>query len=290
MVIDCHYHADERILPVTMLLRQMDVCGVDRIVLMASLNEPIPEVTPMLARLLLVLLSHRTLRPIGRLLAAHFTPAGDIAILGKTYHIYPDPDNGAVFRTVEAYPDRFLGWVFVNPHGHNDPVAELERWEDHPACVGVKAHPFWHRYPPVDLVPVAERLAVLGKPLLIHAGFGEHGDFLPLVRKVPGLKLILAHAGFPAYAETWKAIRDTRICVDLSQTYYVNDMLTRAAVAALGPERCLFGTDGPYGFTDIQGIYDYGFIKRRLERLFPDRSVLAKILGANFGTLIGRTA
>lgn len=287
MVIDCHYHVDERILPVSMLLRQMDVCGVDRIALMACLNVPIPEVASVLTRLLLFGLSHRALRPFARLLAAHFTPAGDIVVLGKTYHIYPDPDNDAVFRTVAAHPDRFLGWVFINPHGQNDPVAELKRWEDHPAFVGVKAHPFWHRYPPVDLAPVAARLAALCKPLLIHAGFGAHGDFLPLVRTVPGLKLILAHAGFPTYAETWEAIQDTRICVDLSQTYYVNDVLTRAAVAALGPERCLFGTDGPYGFADAQGIYDYGFIKRRLERLFPDRSVLAKLLGGNFRALAG---
>jgi hypothetical protein len=35
--------------------------------------------------------------------------------------------------------------------------------------------------------------------------------------------------------------------VDLSSPY-LDEPLARAAVAAMGPERCLYGTDSPYGF------------------------------------------
>lgn len=286
MVIDCHYHLEQELLPLGKLLTEMDACGVDKIALMARLNEPFPEPPSFLIGLLLMLFKHRALRPLGRLFAAQFTPQGAIKILGKAYRIARDPDNASVFQAVAAHPDRCLGWVFVNPRGENDPVRELARWKDLPGCVGVKAHPFWHRYAPAELIPVAEQAAKLGKPLLIHAGFGAHGDFFSLYRAVPGLKLILAHAGFPLYGDTWEAIRATKIRVDLSQTSYLDDGITRAVVAALGPERCLFGTDGPYGRADAQGRYDYGLIKRRIERLFPDRSVQGTLLGHNFSTLL----
>ena len=47
---------------------------------------------------------------------------------------------------MRAHPDRFWGWVFVNPRAA-DPQAELERWAGEPGWIGVKAHPFWHRWP-----------------------------------------------------------------------------------------------------------------------------------------------
>jgi predicted TIM-barrel fold metal-dependent hydrolase len=37
------------------------------------------------------------------------------------------------------------------------------------------------------------------------------------------------------------------VYIDLSQTSYLNDRMTKEAVDYLGVEKCLFGTDGPYG-------------------------------------------
>ncbi len=79
------------------------------------------------------------------------------------------------------------------------------------------------------------------------------------------------------------------VYLDVSQTSYVSENATREAVAYLGPERLLFGTDGPYGFHDRQGRYDYGFIKRRIERLFSDDGVRGRLLGGNFAELVGIT-
>jgi hypothetical protein len=58
-------------------------------------------------------------------------------------------------------------------------------------------------------------------------------------------------------------------------------------VGCLGPDRLFFGTDGPYGFHGPDGRYDYGFIKRRIERMFPDRGVQARLLGENFAEVAG---
>lgn len=67
-------------------------------------------------------------------------------------------------------------------------------------------------------------------------------------------------------------------------------MKSFAPLRALGPEHCPCGTNGPCGRTDAWIRYDGGLIKRRIARLFPDRSVQDKILGDNFRALIGGTA
>ena len=105
---------------------------------------------------------------------------------------------------------------------------------------------------------------------------------------MPGLKLILAHAGFPLYEDTWEAIRMRKnIFVDLSQTIYVSEKLIKQVVEYLGPERCLFGTDGPHGLRGKDGNFDYGIIKRIIERNFPDKGVMKRLLGENFAELAG---
>ena len=288
MVIDCHYHLEERLLKTEELLQKMDTAGVAKTALMGCQVDPYPEPPSLLINLLHVLLTQGFLRSIGKLFVAQFDSAGNIKILGKSYPIYPDPDNAAVFATVEKYPDRFLGWIFVNPQGKKDQVAEFEKWKGTPGWVGVKAHCFWNHHAPIALVPVAEKLAKTGKPLLIHAGYGVEGDFMALLKEVPNLKLILAHTGFPLYYDTWKRIGHMKnVFVDLSQTSYVNEKTLRKAVEYLGVERCLFGTDGPYGFHGSDGKFDYGLIKKRIENLFPDQGVQRRLLGENFAELAG---
>lgn len=323
MVIDCHYHLqssfastskdgkergrtwpqpastgsgacsgghiiEQQALGTDALLREMDRSGVNRTALMGSLIELFPEPPRPLLRILHAILESRRLRRLGQLLVANFTPQGGIKILGRPFQIVTDPDNGAVFDVVRRHPDRFLGWVFVNPRGRLDPLDELGKYRDEPGFIGVKAHPFWHRFAPVELLPVARELAELDKPLLIHCGFGQEGDYEALLAQVPELKLVLAHTGFPGYSDTWKTVLSlANVYLDLSQTSYVSEKATQESVARLGPDRLLFGTDGPYGFHDKEGRYDYGFIKRRIERLFPDKGARRRLLGENFAELVG---
>jgi len=288
MVIDCHYHLDERLLPIGDLIDRMDASGVDRIALMATMNGPIAPPSPFLLSFLRFFLNHRSLRGLGKAMIGRFTPEGEVKLASEVLKIYPDPDNEPVFKATADYPDKFCGWAFVNPRGEKGAVEELARWKDAPGFIGVKAHPFWHHFPPVELVPVARELVALGKPLLIHAGFGVDGDYDALLQQAPDLKLILAHAGFPQYSDTWKAIRGKEnVYVDLSQTTFVNERMTRQVVECLGVERCLFGTDGPYGPHASDGTFDCGFIKERIESLFPDKGAQRRLLGENFAELAG---
>lgn len=289
MIIDCHYHLEPRMQPVDNLLRKMETAGIDQTALMGSIWDVPPHTPEFVLKLLRFILYHRLTRPVAKKLAAKFTPDGDIILPKATVEIYQDPDNAPVADAVARYPDKFLGWIFVNPRGHNDPVEEFDKWKDVPGFIGIKTHSFWHRFAPKELIPVAERAAAMGMPILNHVGFDAHGDFLALADAVPDLKLILAHAGFPAFSDTWKLIKDRpNIFVDLSADAYVNANATRQAVAYLGADRCLFGTDGPYGHVAADGIFDNGYIKQRIESLFPEQAVRAGLMGENFRRVIGR--
>jgi uncharacterized protein len=288
MIIDCHYHLDETMLKAEDLISKMNEAGVDKIALMALVCEPLPEIPPILTKLIQFLLYNKPLRGIGKIFSANFTKDGSINILNKPYKIYSEFDNASVFNMIKRYPDRFYGWIFVNPAGNTDPVKEIDKWAKTRGAVGIKAHPFWNRYAPVKLVPAAECAVRMNKPMLIHAGFNEHGNFMELINMVPELKLILAHAAFPCYSDSWKLIRERKnVYVDLSATAYVGEKITRDVVDYLGADRCLFGTDGPYGFHGVDGKYDYGYIKKRLGRIFPEEKTRRLILGENFAKIAG---
>jgi predicted TIM-barrel fold metal-dependent hydrolase len=270
------------------LINKMDSSGIDKTALMATMWDTPPETPEFILKILRFLLYHRFARPLAKKLAANFSLEGDIVLPKETVKIYPDPDNNSIADVITKYPDRFLGWIFVNPEGKNNPEKEFDKWKNTPGFIGVKAHPFWHRFEPVKLMPVAAKAAEAGMPLLIHVGFDAHGEFMPLVEEIPNLKLILAHAGFPAYSDTWSIIQDTKnIYVDLSADAYVNSKVTKQVVNKLGVDRCLFGTDGPYGHHADDDLFNNGYIKNRIESLFPDKQIQRQLLGENFREMIG---
>jgi uncharacterized protein len=88
-----------------------------------------------------------------------------------------------------AHPDKFVGWVFLNPAAKSS-VEEAERRFRNPRWIGVKAHPFWHRYPVAALDDIAALCQDRGKPMLVHLGGGaQRGDFRRLPERFPRLKL-----------------------------------------------------------------------------------------------------
>jgi len=287
MIIDCHFHYEPRILNQSSLLQKMAQAGIDKVALMPSMVDPFPEPPSITTKILQFLLKHKMLRPLGYQLCANFNKKGDIQILFQRYAIYPKPDNKQVFNIIDQHEDKFWGWIFINPASDQDVSSEISKWIHHPNCVGIKAHPFWHRYAPSELIPAAKIAEKNNKPMLIHCGFNAHGDYLPLIQAVPELKLILAHAAFPGYHDDWRMIQpDNNVFVDLSQTAYVDKKTIQAVVNTLGWQRCLFGTDGPYGSRDRNGSFCFNSIKSQIELLFPDMECQKGILGKNFEKMV----
>lgn len=283
MIIDSHFHLAPESLSTRDLINLMDRNGIARTALIARLCGPIEEPGEGLLSLMRSLMALSATRFLVKPFMSRFSKEGDVLLPSGPLPIDPDPDNKAVFDAVESYPDRLCGWAFVNPRGTLNPVEELKRWESHPGFIGGKAHPFWHRYPPMALAPVAERLQAIGAPLLIHLGFGENGDILPLARAFPRLTIVLAHAGIPFYQSLWREIAPIpTLFVDLSASAFVSTSIMQHAVAALGPQRCLFGTDGPFGPRDATGTFDYGHMQARVRNAFPDPDIQKWLFEATF--------
>ncbi len=289
MIIDCHMHYEPEMFPIEKMLAAMDEHGITKVALIPTMVEPF-SLAAKATRLGndLLRFSLMNLPPIGRFMydALTIDKKGNFVILGKKYRIYEKPDNAPVAGAIDKHPDRFIGWIFINPAVDDDPVAEIEKWSSHPGMMGVKAHPFWHNYPVERLDAAAAWCREHDFPMLIHLGSRRgSGDYRRLPEKYPGLKLLYAHAGVPYYKEIWSYIKDKKdVCVDVSGPY-LNQDLVRRAVDFLGADRCLYGTDGPYGEQPLGKYYDYGWVKGWMENLPVKDKELEKILGENFESI-----
>ena len=271
------------------IVAKMDEVGVDKIAFIPAINDPIETNPERLLKLMRVLMRGGATTRRAAELAHKATIAkdGNLWLGGKLIKLYPQPDNDPVAKIVEAHPDRFLGWIFLNPRDNPKVLDQLEQYRSIKGMVGVKLHPHWHDYETERLDPILGRCEELGLPVLIHFGFSKGGNFRSICRKFPRLVVISAHAGFPFYDDLWvHAPECPNLYVDLSSPY-IDEDLARAAVRAMGSERCLYGTDAPYGFHEADGSYDYREIRSWVERLPVHADKIDGILGGHFAELIG---
>jgi predicted TIM-barrel fold metal-dependent hydrolase len=283
MIIDMHYHHEELIKSTEALLEEMRRNNIDRVALIPKMQEPVhlSGVVKMASDLLPRMLMS-SFRFLGLLLYnSTITADGQISTLGKKYQLYHRPDNEYIDKILQAYPDKFYSWIFVNPKAA-DPMQEIERWYGRPGWIGVKTHPFWHNYPVAMLDEAAAFCAEKNLPLLMHLGSdGESGNYQYLPERHPNLKIIYAHAAVPRYREVWKYAKNKEnIFVDLSSSIYTYDKILEGVVEALGPGRCLYGTDGPYANATQRRMLD------RIMRLPLSDEQREQILGRNFLELI----
>jgi uncharacterized protein len=74
------------------------------------------------------------------------------------------------------------------------------------------------------------------------------------------------------------------VFVDLSSPS-LDKALRYRALRALGPSRCLYGSDGPYGYPGRDGGYDHGAILRQIQQAGLNAADLDRVLGGNFKAL-----
>ncbi|NOY70048.1 MAG: amidohydrolase [Deltaproteobacteria bacterium] len=289
MIIDMHYHLDENMEPMDRLIAQMDKFHIDRIALVAQMVEPfhVKGVAEKLSRLVRAMLTGFWYR-LGLLAyESTVTKSGKFSILGKTYNIDQLPDNNTVAAAVAAHPDRFYGWFFINPSKH-DAVSEMEKAFANKGWIGVKCHPFWHQYPIALLDDAAALCSEKGIPLLIHiGGKKDNGDFRYLPERHPKLNIIYAHAGVPHYRRFWEYAKTRKnVFTDLSSPY-LDAPLRLAAMKAMGPEKCMYGTDGPFGYPADDGLYDHGAILGEIQDFPVSDGEKELIAGQNFAKIAG---
>ena len=220
-------------------------------------EEPIYKKSELLMSIQRGILRNRFTRPIAKYLDKTFhNQSGEwdpwyrkFSGKSESYRILYKPDNESVYNVVKQYPDKLMGWVFINP---SDSLweDEIDKWLPKEGMIGVKVHPFWHRYSVSELMPVLEKIQNKRIPLLIHLGFDELSGLRKLCanNKIP---IIFSHAGFPFYKDLWEiAERNENIYFDLS-SHHVDKGIVKKVVGKVGASRCMFATDDPYGESDF---------------------------------------
>jgi predicted TIM-barrel fold metal-dependent hydrolase len=293
MIIDCHYHLDTEMVPLENLLKSMDKHGIDRVTLMSPLTPPLEfgSGAEGVALKFFQWIIHNEKNPLIGLVRQGYKksvrPGGRVSLGSREYKLYDQPDNDSIMDACKGHPDRFYGWIVINPRGGEDPVSEIERCIKSPGMIGVKVHPYWYDLPISMLLDSAEWCEKNSKPMIIHLGLDEKGDFRMLPEKFPGLRVIYCHAGVPypnpvcAYARGKE-----NVYVDLSGSAFINPGAARKAVRLAGEDKCLFGTDGPYHH-DQGRMFDFGFYKDLIQAIGLSDEAREKVLSRNFLRIIG---
>jgi len=159
---------------------------------------------------------------------------------------YP-PANDAVLAAAQASGGRLIAFCRVDPNA--DPLAEARRCLDAGAR-GIKLHPraegFTLAHPAVG--ELCELAAERGVPVLTHAGRGIPSlgrDAVALTGRLPGLRLILAHAAITDLSWIWSALPERpNLMIDTS---WWNPVELLALLSVVPPGHLLLASDAPYG-------------------------------------------
>jgi uncharacterized protein len=282
MIIDCHAHYEPRILDAESIIKLMDEAGVQKTALISHLTDP-PETQKgdFVMAVQRFMFESNMLRPLGiAITKSMYKKSGEWNLWfnklkkdPQKFNIVQKPDNEGIAEMLSQYPDRFLGWIFINPL-MPEALDELDRWKNTPGMIGVKIHPFWHRFPMEKVEAVARRTEELGLPLSVHLGFDSSGNYQWLIKMFPRLKIIFAHLGVPFYKSLWPQVKNNKnVFVDISSTYHVDEGMVRRAVKEIGANKCLFGTDSPYAHVDAvkqikNWVHNLSIIDAEKEQIF----------------------
>lgn len=209
------------------------------------------------------------------------------------------------------YPNRLIGFTSINPDRYK-PHKKVERAVKEFGMKGVKLYPHSGFYPnDMRLNLVYEKCAELDIPVMIHTGikavswqslkYNNPVYVDDVATNFPDLKIVMCHGGYPWVEEFMVvAYSNPNVWVDLTfldyiENTYKNPGLTENTVKRLinliGPERILWGTEGPYMNLPLFGSHgpeyyleSQEFLVRRFD--FISEKDKKNILGENARKLL----
>ena len=165
------------------------------------------------------------------------------------------PDERAthdrVARFVATHPGRIYGMACISPLWDEDAYfTEARRCVRDLGFVAIKLHPAaYNTAPTVQRAEKCFRAAAeLDVPLIVHTGLGAPAALPSLVisraKQFPNLAIVLAHAGFVAYADEALVVAETcpNVYLEPSWCQYYQ---ARHMAETIGSERMLMGSDHP---------------------------------------------
>lgn len=188
-----------------------------------------------------------------------------ITIVSPLDALMPRLENDAVrgnedaARVVAQHPT-IRYWVVIDPR-KPETFEQAKRMLNQPHCMGIKIHPEEHgthiKQYGADLFRFA---AEQGAVVLTHSGEQNSlpEDFVPYLNDIPEARLILAHLGCgwdgdPGHeVRAIQKMKHDNVYVDTSSAQSMMPGLIEWAVAEIGAEKLLYGTDTPLYSASMQ--------------------------------------
>ena len=178
-------------------------------------------------------------------------------------------ENEYMHRLIDRV-DCLYQWVVVDPRVE-ETLLQAERMLQHKKCVGIKLHPFYHKY---SLEAYADKIFPLAArfqtTVLIHVE-KEANYILPIAERYPDVTFIVAHLGGEAYVDAVEFAKHKNVYTDTSGIASSNNLILEYAHNRIGADRILFGTD----------TYAAGFQRGRIEFALIPPEDKRKILREN---------
>ncbi len=195
--------------------------------------------------------------------------------------------NDITLSLMSDYPDQVLGFCYVNPRYPDEALAELDRCVAQEGMAGIKLWISCRASDPL-MDPMAEKAAALGVPILNHAAYlhrnqtpspNTPADVAIWAAKHPDTMIVMAHLGPCQEMGIADVAPYPNVHVDCAG-YEPEAGWTEMAVARLGAERVVFGTDTP--------IRSYGMSLGKVLGASISEREKKLILGGNAKRLLAR--
>lgn len=158
--------------------------------------------------------------------------------------------------------DGMLQWVVIHPL-QEETYRQAEQMLQQPRCIGIKIHPEGHMYHIKDHGRAIFEFAAKHRAVVMtHSGQQNSLplDFVPFANDFPQVTIILAHLGNSDDRDPSHQVRaiaagkHDNLYVDTSSAASIMSNLVEWAVAQVGADKILFGTDTPLYSTAMQRI------------------------------------
>ena len=151
-----------------------------------------------------------------------------------------EEENEYMHRLVQE-TDWMYQWVVVDPRQEKT-FLQAEQMLKDPKVLGIKIHPKYHGYDILDHAAGLFSFAQKHKAVMVM--HPEHIPEMPAIAdQYPDMKLIIAHLSSVAHVEAIANSRQGNIYVDTSARGIAVNNVVEYAVATVGSEKLLFGTD-----------------------------------------------
>lgn len=190
------------------------------------------------------------------------------------------PDNLLVRRAVRKYPERFVGYVWPNPHDKKalQLVKEaVKKW----GFRGIKLHPLVNAFLPTDeeVLPIVEFAGKERIPVAIHSGhppFSLPWSIGELAEMYPEVRIVMLHMGHAHGVYIQAAINTAKkhdnIILETSGVSMHSKI--REAVEKVGEGRVVFGSDYPFHdySVELQKVRVAGLSETQEERVLSSNA------------------